>query len=89
MAIITVPGHLRRQFAFASFAPRTDAAAYTTSAIQMSAKPTSRIGEADSLNINTLRNNMIVGPMYCTNPSVDNDIRVAARAASGVTTATK
>lgn len=23
---------------------------------------------------------MIVGPIYCTNPSVDNDIRAAARA---------
>ncbi|MNP54732.1 hypothetical protein D3C76_1493120 [compost metagenome] len=46
----------------------------------MSAKPTRRVDETDSLNTNTLSNSMIVGPMYCTNPSVENAMRAAARA---------
>ncbi|MNC75425.1 hypothetical protein D3C75_1269520 [compost metagenome] len=46
----------------------------------MKAKPTSNTGETVSLNTNMLRTNIIVGPMYCTNPSVDSDMRAAARA---------
>lgn len=39
-----------------------------------------RVEETDSLNIKMLSISMIVGPMYCTNPSVENAMRAAARA---------
>ena len=56
---------------------RTPSALYSASASQISAKPASRAASKGSWNSQMPSPRLMVGPMYCSRPSVASDSRRA------------